>query len=115
MGRYDKNKNQRKTDKKRRNPDDENQVPTAKKEETLAPVELPEGAVEVHWIPASAGSVIQMLGGAYGTQYLQLQRDGQIVELSAFDQDSEVKFFFHFGAFLFVWDYFESFGIRLFS
>lgn len=56
----------------------------------LPSVEIPEGAVEVHWIPAEAGSVIH-IPGTFGTaQYIQLQRDGQILELSPFEQDSEL-------------------------
>lgn len=56
----------------------------------LPSVEIPEGAVEVHWIPAEAGSVIHIPGTFGTTQYIQLQRDGQILELSPFEQDSEL-------------------------
>lgn len=48
-----------------------------------------DGTVEViHWIPASAGSVIQIPGGK-GSQHfsIQLHQNGQVVEVPVFHSD----------------------------
>lgn len=53
----------------------------------------PDGNVEViHWIPASAGSVIQIPGGK-GSQHfsIQLHENGQVVELPVFHSDTVSK------------------------
>lgn len=50
----------------------------------------PEGAVEViHWIPATAGSVIQIPGGQGSQQFsIQLHEDGRVVDLPVFHSDT---------------------------
>lgn len=47
------------------------------------------GAVEViHWIPASSGSVIQIPSGQGSEHYsIQVNEDGQVVELPVFQSD----------------------------
>ncbi len=49
-----------------------------------------EGAVEViHWIPASAGSVIQIPSGQVSEHFsIELHKDGQVVEVPVFHSDT---------------------------
>lgn len=49
-----------------------------------------EGAVEViHWIPASAGSVIQIPSGQVSEHFsIELHKDGKVVEVPVFHSDT---------------------------
>ena len=92
MARSNKSKrkgNKRRTEKSASSPVESVQEEQHVEQETR--VEIPEDAVEVHWITASAGSVIQIPGGR-GAQFIQFQdQDGRIVELPICEDDPDDK------------------------